>query len=239
MNWIIVDSGKRNATENMALDEALLLDLEGETRPILHFYDWENDSATYGYFVEPEKFLNMDGVAKHHLSLARRPTGGGIVFHNCDFAFSVLVPSASPFFSQNPLENYAFINGRVLKAIQQFTAVSPTSLLVEEPLALDTCCRHFCMAKPTKYDVMLGGKKVGGAAQRKTRLGYLHQGSIALGLHSDNYLKDILLPDTQVLAGMKQHTYPLLGTEWNLSMLTEARKTLQDLLTLSFTEVSK
>jgi lipoate-protein ligase A len=48
------------------------------------------------------------------------------------------------------------------------------------------------MARPTKYDVMLQGRKIAGAAQRKTKAGFLHQGTIAL-----------LCPDPELLGAVE------------------------------------
>ncbi len=220
--------------ENMLLDEALLQDLSLISVPILHFYEWEKPSATYGYFLDPSQFLNMETVEKTGLELARRPTGGGIVFHQCDLAFSVLIPACHPSFSLNPLDNYAFVHRHVIWAIEQFLKIESPTLLPQEEEPLDLACRHFCMAKPTKYDVMIGGRKVGGAAQRKTRHGYLHQGSIAVGLLSDVYLQDILKPATKVLEGMKRHSLSLLGDTWTPLQLEEARNELSRLLQQAF-----
>lgn len=225
MAWKHLNTGKRNAAANMALDQALLSDLKEERDSILHLYEWEGDSATYGHFIEPEKFLNIEGVRTKGLDLAKRPTGGGIIFHLSDLAFSVLVPSSDPSFSQNPLDNYAFVNNRVREAIGKMIQL-PTELLPEESTPLDTHCKNFCMAKPTKYDVMIGGKKVGGAAQRKTRDGYLHQGSITIGLLSEEYLRDILAPETLVLDGMRQNSFSLLGDKWTKKELNEAKREL-------------
>ncbi|MFS8563928.1 MAG: hypothetical protein LVR00_06280 [Rhabdochlamydiaceae bacterium] len=98
MAWEILDTGKRSAKENMEID-AYLLDTLGDKRdPILHFYEWAGDCATYGYLTNPKDYLDEEGVAARGLSLAKRSTGGGIVFHSWDFAFSVLVPAESPFF---------------------------------------------------------------------------------------------------------------------------------------------
>ncbi len=79
MSWEVRDTGIATAEENMRYDAALLEHLSSEKGPILHFYDWETPSATYGYFMQPERWLNMEEVKKRGLSLARRPTGGGIV----------------------------------------------------------------------------------------------------------------------------------------------------------------
>ena len=89
-------------------------------------------------------------------------------------------------------------------------ALGAGELLPQEPTPLDKASKSFCMAKPTKYDVMLDGKKVGGAAQRRTQHGYLHQGSIFLKPVPEEFLEQVLLPSTRVLEGMQQNSYPLL-----------------------------
>lgn len=233
MKWQVIDSGTRSAEENMAIDSALLLDLENTNSAILHLYDWEGDAATYGHFIDPTKYLNPAGVMAYRLSLARRPTGGGIVFHNCDLAFSVLIPAAHPAFSESPHDNYAFINRLVLQVVCQYIGHTP-NLLSNEPEAEDIDCCSFCMARPTKYDVMIEGKKVGGAAQRKTRHGFLHQGSISLGMLPDSYLRDVLAPHSLAAEKMKHNSYPLLGERWTKKELCEARFTLRNLLKEAF-----
>ncbi|MCH9625513.1 MAG: Octanoyltransferase LipM [Chlamydiales bacterium] len=235
MSWQSIDTGKRTASENMELDAALLEDLESETDCLLHLYDWEADAVTYGHFIDPKNFLDMEGVKQNNLDLAKRPTGGGIIFHNCDFAFSVLVPASSTHFSHNPLDNYAFVNKRVAWAIRQLIDI-PTLLLPEDPTPLDEHCKSFCMAKPTKYDVMIADKKIGGAAQRKTRDGFLHQGSISLGLLPLSYLERVLAKGTQVLGGMRQNSFSILGQDWTQKELKEARQALKDLLQIAFSE---
>lgn len=203
MKWNIVDSGIASAEQNMRIDSDLLSGLSTNSQPTLHFYGWETPSATFGYFTQPEKFLNKT----HKLTLAKRPTGGGIIFHLWDFTFSVVVPASNPQFSLNTLDNYAFVNNAVSAAIAEFSAAKP-QLLQSKESPLDSACTHFCMACPTIYDVMIDGRKVCGGAQRRTRHGFLHQGSISL-VHPDfDFLEKILCPS--LLEAMKQNTHPLL-----------------------------
>jgi lipoate-protein ligase A len=159
----------------MAQDELLLEQLANE--PILHLYEWQRPSLTFGYFIEPNKFLNLDALARHGIDMARRPTGGGVVFHIWDLAFSFLMPSSHPRYSETPLENYRFVNSVVLAALQSF--LKQAQLLPATPIKPEVC-RHFCMAQPTQYDVVWQGRKVAGSAQRKKKQGYLHQGTIAI-----------------------------------------------------------
>ena len=171
------------------------------------------------------------------LQLARRPTGGGIVFHLWDMAFSVLVPSHCPEFSTSTLDNYAFINNAVLASIKEYlNDIPPLSLTLNDYSSLDKDCSRFCMAKPTKYDVMWGGKKVAGAAQRKTKKGYLHQGTISLLIPPEDYLNQILLPGTRVKEAMLAHTCPLLGASF--AEISSAKLHLRELLATHLTKSS-
>lgn len=217
LDWNVLDTGVHSAEENMRLDKELLDTLDPHSSPILHFYEWEGDSATYGYFVNPADFLNLEVAAEKGLSLARRPTGGGIVFHLWDLAFSVLVPAGHPHFSENTLDNYAYVNNTVLSAVADFLEERPKlDLISQDATALDASSTRFCMARPTKYDVVFQGKKIAGAAQRKTKQGFLHQGTISLKFPSRQYLEEILLPSTKVLEAIEANTFPLLTEEEDL-----------------------
>lgn len=218
IEWNILDTEIATAEENMLLDTQLLETLDPHALPILHFYDWLGDSATYGHFVNPGDFLDLSQVEKLGLKLGKRPTGGGIVFHIWDLAFSVLIPAGHPQFSENTLDNYAFVNNRVLAAVSSFLeGRSQLELIPDNGAAFDAACGRFCMAQPTKYDVVFQGRKIAGAAQRRTKRGFLHQGTIALKMPSEDYLKAVLLPETKVLEAILAHTFPLLGVDENLS----------------------
>lgn len=237
--WEVIDSGVQSAEENMRFDAALLEGAQARARPVLHLYDWAGESATYGYFIDPGQFLNLEQAKEIPLHLARRCTGGGIVFHLWDMAFSVLVPAHCPEFSTNTLDNYAFVNRCVLSAVKEFlNGHAPLALTSEDFSPRDSHCSHFCMAKPTKYDVMWEGRKVAGAAQRKTRAGFLHQGTIALLLPAREYLDRVLLPSTHVQEAMLAHTCPLLGKSATESEVRDAKQRLRALLAMHLKDSS-
>lgn len=208
----------------MRLDEKWLDELDPVGPPILHLYQWARPSATYGYFIRPENHLDLAQTEKWGLDLARRPTGGGIVFHIWDLAFSFLMPAGHPAFSLNTLENYRFVN-QVVQGVVQTYFQQPAALTPQTADSLGPDCQHFCMAKPTQYDVVHNGLKIAGAAQRKRRQGYLHQGTIALARPQFDLLNDVLLSKQDVLAAMMQFTFaPLTRIEPNV------RAELQNLL---------
>lgn len=288
VEWEVRDTGVASAEVNMALDAAFLSQLGSRNTPLIHFYEWEGDSATYGLLVKPEQYLDIKAAEERGISLAARPTGGGIVFHIWDLAFSVLVPATCPLFSVSTQENYALINNAVLLAVQEFmqsasdlkdcakitftlsegceappaasgssgigittipsspaatSEVSRSSQSVKfisaqslkltphDGPALEKGCTRFCMAGPTKYDVVVGGRKVAGAAQRKTKAGLLHQGTIALTRPDSDLLSALLPKESHILEAMQQSTFPLLPAEANKHEQSVAKETLKHLLT--------
>jgi len=205
--WKVIDTGSRSPDENMEIDRELLSHLHPDDQPILHLYSWSVPSATYGYFVDPARFLNKAKAVDWGLQLARRPTGGGIVFHTSDLAFSVLVPSGHEAYSGDTLAHYRYVNERVLDAVAGLAEIP--SLLPLDPVAENEAHGRFCMAKPTIYDVMVGGKKIAGAAQRTKGNGFLHQGSIAIQLPEKKMLQDLL--DPAIIEAMEEVTFVLGG----------------------------
>lgn len=219
----ILDTGIDTAEANMRFDERLLDHLKEAT---LHLYQWAKPSATFGYFIRPENHLDLAKCAHYHLDLARRPTGGGIVFHIWDLAFSFLLPSTHPAFSSNTLENYQFVNKAVLEVVQEYFSLVPELIQKDVP-SLGPDCQNFCMAKPTQYDVVYKGMKIAGAAQRKRKHGYLHQGTISLAAPRFELLQDVLLSKKEVLQAMGSFTFAPIQ---DLSKLAKGRQELQKLL---------
>lgn len=230
MSWKLVDSGCQTADYIMKKDQEMLSDLLMDSEPILHLYRWKGNCATYGYFIRPFDFLCKEGIEKESLELAQRPTGGGLLFHLTDLAFSILIPAHHKVYSLNTLESYAYINNRVLEVISDFLPIDHNPTLF--PSDDNSQCadeKSFCMARPTKYDIMINGKKIGGAAQRRTKKGLLHQGSLFLCPPPETFLKTVLLKDSSVLSAIKENCGSLLLCHLD-NNLESMRAKLQDRL---------
>lgn len=233
MTLRLIESETASAEENMRRDAALLDSLDKE--PILHLYDWENPSATYGHFISLEKHIDLEAARKHRLIFAKRPTGGGIVFHIWDYAFSFLMPSSHPQFSLNTLDNYRFVNEIVLNVMKEFLQIQGKIEIIAEsyPVA-GKDCQNFCMARPTQYDVVLNKVKIAGAAQRKTKKGYLHQGTISLACPDEKMLCEVLLAKDDVLKAMLSYSFAPLGSQCSGENLRDSRIAIKELLKTHF-----
>ena len=168
MNWLLLQSGKCAAAFNMALDEALLENVARLGRPALRFYGWTEPAATFGYF---QKFSEVERATLLR-PLIRRPTGGGIVPHDCDWTYSFAVPPNHEWHLLKAEESYRRIHDWLRLAFAE----------MKVPTELAPCCKKSapgqCFAGHEKFDLLWRGKKIAGAAQRRNKLGLLIQGSI-------------------------------------------------------------
>jgi len=164
---IYEDRAPVSAAMNMAIDEALL---EHCTSPALRFYVWRGPSLSFGYFG---KFAEIARDTKDR-ELVRRWTGGGTVLHGQDLTYSLVTPACNPASGRGPPLIYAAIHTAIRRAL--WTEGRETELAT----AIAPKISDACFANPVRDDLIFRGRKIAGAAQRRTRGGFLHQGSIQL-----------------------------------------------------------
>jgi lipoate-protein ligase A len=174
--WHFLNSGKGDPACNMAVDEALLAAAGDHGISVLRFYGWTESAATFGYFQRYSEIESLTDLRP----LIRRPTGGGLVPHDSDWTYSVAIPPSHAWFSLKAVESYRRVHEWLRRAF--------ASIRVETTLA--PCCQKEgpgqCFIGAEQFDLLLGDRKLAGAAQRRTKAGLLIQGSIQLaGLDVD------------------------------------------------------
>lgn len=148
----------------MAADEALMAAPEV---PVLRLYHWDQPTASFGYF---EKFTEVRR-SRPSPPLVRRWTGGGIVDHGADWTYSLIIPAQHPFAGIRVSESYRRIHTAIVAFLQNQGHAAVLSTAVFET-------GDGCFQRPVVADVIIDGRKIAGGAQRRTRRGLLHQGSI-------------------------------------------------------------
>lgn len=155
----------------MAVDEALLRLVHG---PVVRLYRWnEPDAVSIGYF-EPA------GDVPTGRPFVRRYTGGGLVDHAADLTYTIVLPRGHALTEAGTGPSYQAIHGAVVAALAREgfdVRLAPANDPVDHPA---------CFQKTVRHDVVdRWGRKLAGAAQRRTRAGCLHQGSILPGAPFD------------------------------------------------------
>ncbi len=177
----------------MALDEVLLHSTASV--PLLRLYVWAEPTVSFGYF-EPSSSARRVALGR---KIVRRWTGGGIVEHGDDLTYSLCVPRSCGFANLRSTESYRRIHAGVAHALRQGGAsiASHIDLDATPPAASHA---NACFERPVLHDLLAKGHKVAGGAQRRNRVGLLHQGSVRIGLDDLAWKTDLWRALPAVLA---------------------------------------
>ena len=164
---LIEDLAPGDGAWNMAVDEMLTQEV---LEPTLRVYRWSEPTVTLGYFEKIEEIRSL----RPGMPLIRRWTGGGMVDHGEDWTYSLIIPAEHMLAKITRKECYVIIHRTLQQAIGATMGLSLD--LAEEAEVTG----EGCFARPVAGDLLLAGRKIAGAAQRRTRHALLHQGSIQL-----------------------------------------------------------
>lgn len=162
--WL--DEVPHGAALNMALDEAMLESAKGVW---LRVYRWERPSLSIGF----SQALTLVPDERLAWPLVRRWTGGGVVVHDGDWTYTLAAPPGTVLCEERAAETYRWIHEAMIEAMDE-TGLQGGVLQPEHT----SDGMGVCFVEPAKFDVVWQGRKVAGAAQRRTKLGFLHQGSV-------------------------------------------------------------
>jgi lipoate-protein ligase A len=191
----LIDSGASDAATNMATDEALLLSYRpGTSMPVLRLYGWRPAAFSIGLSQNPRHLLKTD-------AFVRRPTGGGLLFHDQELTYSFVASAQDIGVSLGVKESFAHITGFILElyralGLKAHFAKNTKRLLTRSPLIA-----ALCLSRQEAYDIIVNGKKIGGHAQKRVRHLILQHGTIPLFLHPEHFMKDLRDDSRQDLSG--------------------------------------
>ncbi len=169
--WRLLLHGPASPARNMAIDEALLRELPATQAATVRLYLWDSPAISLGYFQN-------SALALANRPWIRRYTGGGLVDHAADLTYTIVAPKEHPWMALSIPESYALIHRGVQAAL---AAIGVESLLTPNAASTES---EACFQKPVRFDLVPAHGsdslplKLGGAAQRRTREGMLHQGSV-------------------------------------------------------------
>jgi len=163
--WL--DPTPRPGPENMAIDESLLF--HAGQCPVLRVYGWDADWISIGYFQKLSELpASIANVAK-----VRRWTGGGLVDHRQGCTYTLTLPAAEPVCHEPPARIYERVHQALADTL---TAAGAESTLA--PCPLDGEPGQCFAGGYARFDVLNQGRKIAGAALRRSRAGYLLQGYV-------------------------------------------------------------
>ena len=179
MQWRLLATGAHSGAQNMALDEAVLADVEaGISPPTFRLYGWSPPCISLGHSQKAEQELDLDRVREAGFDVVVRPTGGRAVLHIGELTYSLIAAQDSEAWCATQALSYRTISQAVAQALAAsgFGVTLDRGYPVEKPQALRAMTP--CFSSTARSEVVFGDRKVVGSAQRRLRHSFLQHGSI-------------------------------------------------------------
>lgn len=179
---LVLPDRTENAAANMATD---LLLLEAATPGTIYYrhYGWSEPAFTFGVSQSRDR---VRAVAGDGPVLVRRATGGGVVSHLDDWTYALIAPAGHVLAEAKASESYRAVHAVLADALRACGVPAELVPCPRESCAVNPAAEPapvskpgVCFVQPEIYDVVRGddGRKIAGAAQKRTRDGILFQGS--------------------------------------------------------------
>lgn len=147
-------------------------------------YGWHRPALTFGY-SQKLAYVRAQLAPGEKLELCRRPTGGGVVDHRNDWTYSLVIPRGHVLEERPAPHTYRTIHAVIAETLR--AAGQPARLNETCPGA--GCQPAVCFAQAEMHDVVhdATGRKIAGAALKRTKQGLLVQGSLARAVLADDF----------------------------------------------------
>lgn len=183
--WRWISDPPRSGPVNMAIDEGLLhqLNESSQEQTIVRFYEWERPTLSLGRHQKIELAADREFCRARGIDIVHRPTGGRAVLHDRELTYAVVSNDREIFNSSSVVETYKGIAQGLCRGLQRLgvsavLADAPTHTLgpAENPLM----GKSPCFNSPSRYELMVGQRKLIGSAQRRLQRSFLQHGSLLL-----------------------------------------------------------
>lgn len=158
---------------NMAADEAVLETASAAGVASLRFYTWSEPTLSLGYF-QPKTVRHavpkLDGLV-----WVRRSTGGAAIVHHRELTYALALPAGWGW--QPKGQSWVCCIHHALGAVLAAVGVDSHVVVCGEEKKLGDV---LCFLHQTPGDLLVGGSKVAGSAQRRWKGALLQHGSLLL-----------------------------------------------------------
>jgi lipoyl(octanoyl) transferase len=193
----LIYDNARSASFNMAADETLLeMSTEDKSPSTLRFYRWLNPTVSIGFFQSIRKEIDLNRIKEKGMDFIRRPTGGRAVLHWKEITFCLTIPSKG----KGLWEIFRLVHEAVGAGLRKAginAGVEPAERdeLFDTNSEMDRTAA--CFASPSRYELLLDGKKIAGTAQKLVKDHILIHGSIPIISTYHDLFEVLIFPDNE------------------------------------------
>jgi len=165
----------------MAVDESLFSSFDPSTDgPVLRLYRWERPCVSLGYFQRANDAVKRASCKEQGVDIVRRVTGGRAVLHDQEVTYCVVAPVKTGPFAGRLLECYQAI-AACLSAGCELLGIRRDDIEVVTGQGLRAgSASAACFMMASAYEILVGGRKLIGSAQKRGEDVFVQHGSIPL-----------------------------------------------------------
>jgi len=157
----------------MACDEYLLdLVKQDHNKVFIRIYAWEKPSFSVGYSQKVKEELNLEKCLQFGYDVVRRPTGGRIVLHKDEIAYTFI----SHFSSSAEKNMYSDLIGEVFINLLSTLSIKADFIHTGVEQKFQRHMASLCFTFLSERELMINSKKIVGRAVRERRNIRLEQG---------------------------------------------------------------
>jgi lipoate-protein ligase A len=179
--WSLILDDALDGADNMAIDANLLSEVENSSEPttIVRLYRWRRPTISLGRNQKISAAVDEVFCAEKGIDVVHRPTGGRAVLHDDELTYAV-ASNDSACFGDTIYANYKSVSEALCSG---FNLLGVPAVLAPETRKASADHSEMdlpCFISPSRYELMVEGRKIVGSAQRRLRRGFLQHGSMPI-----------------------------------------------------------
>ena len=198
--WELLIDGALDGATNMAIDSALLDEVESSsaTLTVVRFYGWQTPTISLGRNQKIEKAVDLDYCRSKGIDIVHRPTGGRAVLHDDELTYAVISNDTASF-GDTIYGNYKRVSEALCLGYNRLGVPAVLAPDTRKTAPLDNDGDPPCFLSTSRYELMVDGRKIAGSAQRRVRRSFLQHGSMPITCDRETLARATRLPDSTAL----------------------------------------
>ena len=220
--WELILDSDLDGASNMAIDAALLDEVEQSTKPrsIVRLYRWKRPTISLGRNQKIDSAVDTSFCHEHGVDIVHRPTGGRAVLHDDELTYCV-ASNDSVCFGDTIYANYKSVSEALCEG---FNRLGIPAVLAPETRRVPTAINGVdlpCFVSPSRYELTVKGRKIVGSAQRRLRRSFLQHGSMPIQCDREKLARATRMADSSLLYDEMAGLAEFLPERPSIERLTE------------------
>lgn len=196
MPWKLIIDGPLEGSRNMAIDAALLDEVDASETPltIVRFYTWTVPTLSLGKHQKIERAVDLEYCEANGVDVVHRPTGGRAVLHDDELTYAVISNDADAF-GDTIYGNYKRVSEALCLGYNRLGVPAVLAPDTRKPAPMAHDGDPPCFMSPSRYELMVDGRKIAGSAQRRVRRSFLQHGSMPITCNREALARATRMPD--------------------------------------------